>query len=291
MKYIADGTVSTRDEVAGALRRFVRYPTLYPDLGIWHTSRRDTGAFIGFFALKYTGKSTDIEIGYRLLHDAWGLGFATEGATALVALRLRRPGARPHHRRHASGQQGVAERADEGGAGRPGLGPLLQPPAAPVRGGTRRLMTPTVRQALAQCGLVPVDAKVLLAHVLGCNRAWLAAHETDALTQDEASAFAALCNRRRDGEPVAYLTGTREFWGLDARRHARRADPAAGNRDAGRICAVEAAARSRGARARPGHRFRRHRAGAGARPARCRRARDRPFGRGARPSLAATRSA
>jgi release factor glutamine methyltransferase len=75
-------------------------------------------------------------------------------------------------------------------------------------------MTPTVRQALAQCGLVPVDAKVLLAHVLGCNRAWLAAHETDGLTQDEASAFAALCNRRRAGEPVAYLTGTREFWGL-----------------------------------------------------------------------------
>jgi RimJ/RimL family protein N-acetyltransferase len=83
MKYIADGTVSTRDEVAGALRRFVRYPTLYPDFGVWHTSRRDTGAFIGFFALNYTGKTTDIEIGYRLLHNAWGLGFATEGATAL----------------------------------------------------------------------------------------------------------------------------------------------------------------------------------------------------------------
>jgi release factor glutamine methyltransferase len=75
-------------------------------------------------------------------------------------------------------------------------------------------MTPTVRQALAQSGLVPIDAKVLLAHVLGCNRAWLAAHETDALTQDEASEFAALCNRRRAGEPVAYLIGTREFWGL-----------------------------------------------------------------------------
>ena len=75
-------------------------------------------------------------------------------------------------------------------------------------------MTPTVRQALAQSGLVPVDAKALLAHVLGRNRAWLAAHETDALTQDEASEFQALCNRRRAGEPVAYLTGSREFWGL-----------------------------------------------------------------------------
>lgn len=75
-------------------------------------------------------------------------------------------------------------------------------------------MTPTVRQALAQSGLVPVDAKVLLAHVLGRNRAWLAAHEMDALTEEQAKAFAALCRRRRDGEPVAYLTGMREFWGL-----------------------------------------------------------------------------
>jgi release factor glutamine methyltransferase len=75
-------------------------------------------------------------------------------------------------------------------------------------------MTPTVRQALAQSGLVPVDAKVLLAHVLGCNRAWLAAHETDMMTKAQADAFAALCRRRRDGEPVAYLAGSREFWGL-----------------------------------------------------------------------------
>jgi RimJ/RimL family protein N-acetyltransferase len=84
MKFIADGMPSTRDEVARALRRFIRYPTLYPDLGIWHTSRRDTGAFIGFFALNYAGRSADIEIGYRLLRNAWGQGFATEGATALA---------------------------------------------------------------------------------------------------------------------------------------------------------------------------------------------------------------
>ncbi len=75
-------------------------------------------------------------------------------------------------------------------------------------------MTPTVRQALAQSGLVPVDAKALLAHVMGCNSAWLAAHEEDALTHAQADAYLALSRRRRDGEPVAYLTGTREFWGL-----------------------------------------------------------------------------
>jgi release factor glutamine methyltransferase len=72
----------------------------------------------------------------------------------------------------------------------------------------------TVRAALAQSGLVPVDAQVLLAHVLGVNRAWLIAHAADALDAAAAAAFMALAKRRRDGEPVAYLTGTREFWGL-----------------------------------------------------------------------------
>ena len=37
----------------------------------------------------------------------------------------------------------------------------------------------TVRRALAQSGLVPVDAQVLLGHVLGKGRAWLAAHGDD----------------------------------------------------------------------------------------------------------------
>ncbi len=78
-------------------------------------------------------------------------------------------------------------------------------------------MTPTVRQALARCGLVPIDAQVLLAHVVERDRAWLAAHGDDALTPMQADTFAALAARRRDGAPVAYLTGTREFWGLALR--------------------------------------------------------------------------
>ena len=73
---------------------------------------------------------------------------------------------------------------------------------------------PTVRRALAQAGLVPIDAQVLLAHVLGKDRAWLIAHDGDALSRDRAGAFEALAKRRRDGEPIAYLTGIREFWGL-----------------------------------------------------------------------------
>ncbi|MDE2360769.1 MAG: peptide chain release factor N(5)-glutamine methyltransferase, partial [Betaproteobacteria bacterium] len=73
---------------------------------------------------------------------------------------------------------------------------------------------PTVRQALAQSGLVPVDGRALLAHVMGCERAWLIAHAGDVLPREDADRFFALARRRREGEPVAYLTGWREFWGL-----------------------------------------------------------------------------
>ena len=75
-------------------------------------------------------------------------------------------------------------------------------------------MTPTAGQALAQSGLVPIDAHVLLAHVAGRDRAWLAGHRDEPLTRAQADDFFALAKRRRAGEPVAYLTGVREFYGL-----------------------------------------------------------------------------
>jgi release factor glutamine methyltransferase len=74
-----------------------------------------------------------------------------------------------------------------------------------------------VGQALAQCGLASVDAQVLLAHVVQRDRAWLVAHRDDELATAHADAFAALAKRRGEGEPVAYLTGTKEFWGLPLR--------------------------------------------------------------------------
>jgi len=72
----------------------------------------------------------------------------------------------------------------------------------------------TVRRALAQSSLAPIDAQALLAHVLQRDRAWLLAHPTEALGNAAASEFFALAARRRNGEPIAYLTGHREFWSL-----------------------------------------------------------------------------
>src|SRR5215471_12209507 len=76
-------------------------------------------------------------------------------------------------------------------------------------------MSSTVSSVLALSGLIPFEAKILLTHVLGCDRAWLAAHGDAQLTREQVKTFEALARRRRDGEPVAYLTGRREFFGLD----------------------------------------------------------------------------
>ena len=84
MRYIGDGKPVTPARHADIMRRVLGYAKLYPDLGFWYTTRRDTGAFVGWFTLKYCGKSPDVETGYMLLPEAWGLGFATEGASAMV---------------------------------------------------------------------------------------------------------------------------------------------------------------------------------------------------------------
>lgn len=59
-----------------------------------------------------------------------------------------------------------------------------------------------------------LDAQTLLAHVTGISRATLLAYPERALAAGEASAFAELVARRAVHEPVAYLTGQREFMGL-----------------------------------------------------------------------------
>ena len=59
------------------------------------------------------------------------------------------------------------------------------------------------------------EAEVLLAHAIGRDRAWLYAHADDPLPVAQAIEFHRLLTRRAAGEPVAYLTGRREFWSLD----------------------------------------------------------------------------
>ena len=62
-----------------------------------------------------------------------------------------------------------------------------------------------------------LDAEILLSHVLGRGRARLHAHPGTPLDPDSGERFETLVARRRRGEPIAYLTGRREFWSLDLR--------------------------------------------------------------------------
>jgi len=84
MRYIGDGKVSSRGRIAASMQRIPRVYRLWPGLGSWRASRRDTGAYIGWFTLKYVPETVEVEVGYRLFREAWGQGFATEGASELV---------------------------------------------------------------------------------------------------------------------------------------------------------------------------------------------------------------
>jgi release factor glutamine methyltransferase len=59
-----------------------------------------------------------------------------------------------------------------------------------------------------------LDAEVLLMHVLGKPRSHLHAWPEQALTADQEAQFETLVARRAAGEPIAYITGQREFWSL-----------------------------------------------------------------------------
>ena len=60
-----------------------------------------------------------------------------------------------------------------------------------------------------------LEAQLLLQHVLNVNRAWLIAHQNDALGANIHAVFEALLNRRLNGDPIAYILGYREFYGLN----------------------------------------------------------------------------
>lgn len=85
----------------------------------------------------------------------------------------------------------------------------------------------TLAQALSQArssGLDSLDAQLLLLHALGRSapqRAWLLAHDSDQLPATAQTLLNACVQRRADGEPLAYITGHKEFFGLELRVDAR----------------------------------------------------------------------
>lgn len=85
----------------------------------------------------------------------------------------------------------------------------------------------SLRQAQTQ-GLARVDAQILLLHSLQRplhDRAWLLAHDGDTLTAAQTATWQDARQRRLQGEPVAYITGRKDFFGLTLAVDARVLDP------------------------------------------------------------------
>ena len=60
-----------------------------------------------------------------------------------------------------------------------------------------------------------LDAEVLLAFSFNCDRTYLHTWPEQELTSEQQNTFDQLIKRRLNGEPVAYITGLREFWDMD----------------------------------------------------------------------------
>lgn len=79
------GGVKTPEQARVVLQeRILDYYDANPGLGVWMTVERATGARIGFHVLNNIQGETIIQVGYFLTKPAWGLGYATEMARALL---------------------------------------------------------------------------------------------------------------------------------------------------------------------------------------------------------------
>ncbi len=81
----------------------------------------------------------------------------------------------------------------------------------------RRMRQSTLRETLDGAGakITRRDAELLLRHVLNRDRAWMLAHPEAELTEAQTAQFGSLVERRAAQEPVQYILGRQEFFGLD----------------------------------------------------------------------------
>ncbi len=84
MRFINGGEPTPRERIRGQIRRLLDYYTRFEDYGFW-AAHDTSGRFLGWFQfVPRTDEALEIELGYRLRRPAWGKGYATEGARALI---------------------------------------------------------------------------------------------------------------------------------------------------------------------------------------------------------------
>ena len=87
MRYITGGASTPREEIERVdLPAFMSYYDRFDGYGFWAAIDKSTNQFLGWFHLRpQEGDSVDQpELGYRLRREVWGMGYATEGARALI---------------------------------------------------------------------------------------------------------------------------------------------------------------------------------------------------------------
>src|SRR5690242_5791774 len=87
MRYLSGGTPTPREVIAHEiLPRFLGYYQRYDGYGVWAAIEKASGDFLGWFSFHPhdDGNPGEVALGYRLRRAAWGQGYATEGARALI---------------------------------------------------------------------------------------------------------------------------------------------------------------------------------------------------------------
>ena len=87
MRYINGGRPTTREEMRDEyLPHWLAYYERGDAWGFWAAIERGTGRFLGWFHLRPQAEDPpdEPELGYRLIREVWGQGYATEGSRALI---------------------------------------------------------------------------------------------------------------------------------------------------------------------------------------------------------------
>ena len=88
MRYINGGEQTPLESIEKTtLPLFMAYDSQVPEFGFWAAIHKDTKEFLGWFSFRCANKGCchDVDMGYRLCKKAWGNGYATEGAKAMIS--------------------------------------------------------------------------------------------------------------------------------------------------------------------------------------------------------------
>lgn len=70
-------------------------------------------------------------------------------------------------------------------------------------------------KSLSNSSTSKLDTKLLLCHILNCDKTYLISHADQELKPDETKQFQQLIRERQDGKPIAYITNSKEFYGRE----------------------------------------------------------------------------